>query len=69
MVNLVDGDYELIPANCITPESASINCANINQDLGQAPEEPHASSAQEGKPWCIIPLFSCYLHLTIHYML
>ena len=57
MVNLVDGDYEPIPANCITPESAVVNCANLNQDQGQAPEEPQASSAQEGKPRCIIPLF------------
>jgi hypothetical protein len=53
MVNLVDGDYELIPANCITPESASVNCTNLNQDSGQTPEEPQANSAQEGMPRCI----------------
>jgi hypothetical protein len=49
-VNLADIDYELIPANCITLESAVVNCANLNQDLGQAQEEPQASSAQEGRP-------------------
>ena len=39
-VNLADGDYEIIPATGITPESAIVNCANLIQDLGQAPEEP-----------------------------
>ena len=53
MVNLVDGDYELVPSNYITLESASVNCTNLNQDMGQAPEEPQANSAQEGMPRCI----------------
>ena len=52
-VNLIDGDYELVPANIITPESASLNCTVLNQDLGQVPEEPKANSAQEGNPWYI----------------
>ena len=52
-VNLIDGDYELVPANCITSERASVNYNDLNQDLGQAPEEPKANSAQEGKPRCI----------------
>ena len=46
-------DYELVPANFITPESASVNYTDLNQDLGQVPEEPKANSAQEGKPRCI----------------
>jgi len=45
-VNLADGDYELIPATAITPDCAVVNCAKLNQDLGQAPEEPQAFSAQ-----------------------
>ena len=49
MVNLIDGDYELVPANLVTLDSASLNCTNLNQDLGQAPEEPQASSVLEGK--------------------
>ena len=53
MINLIDGDYELIPADFITPESASVNYTDLNQDLGQVPEEPKANSAQEGKPRCI----------------
>ena len=53
MVNLIDGDYELIPADFITPESASVNYNHLNQDPGQAPEEPKADGAQEGKPRCI----------------
>ena len=44
-VNLTDGDYELVPAD-------------LAQDLGQAPEDSQPDSAQEGKPRCIIPLFS-----------
>ena len=52
-VNLIDGDYELIPADFITPESASANYVDLNKDLGQVPEEAKANSAQEGKPWCI----------------
>ena len=52
-VNLLDGDYELVPANTTTPESVSLNYTDLNQDLGQVPEEPKAISAQEGKPRCI----------------
>ena len=53
MGNLINGDYELVPANLITSEGAYLNCTNMNQDLGQAPEEPKTISAQEGKPRCI----------------
>jgi len=49
-VHLIDGDYELVPANTSTPESASLNFTDLNQDLGQSPEVSKASSAQEGKP-------------------
>ena len=52
-VNLLDGDYELIPANTTTPKSVSLNYTDLNQDLGQVLEEPKANSAQEGKPRCI----------------
>ena len=53
MVNLIDGDYELVPDNIITLESASLNYTDLNEDLGQAPEELKADSTQEGKPRCI----------------
>ena len=52
-VHLSDGNYELVPANTATPESASVNFIELNQDLGQSTEEPQASSAQEGKPRCL----------------
>jgi hypothetical protein len=52
-VPLSDGDYELVPASNSTPESASLNLTDLNKNLGQSPEEPKASSAQEGKPQCI----------------
>ena len=52
-VQLSNGDYELVPASNSTPQSASLNLTDLNQDLGQSPEETKASSAQDGKPWCI----------------
>ena len=56
-VNLADGDYELIPADSLAMLEVNLNYANINQDLGQAPEDSQFDSAQEGKSRCIIPLF------------
>ena len=55
--NLADGDYELVPADSLAQE-VNLNCANLAQDLGQAPEVSLPDSAQEGKLRCIIPLFS-----------
>ena len=52
MVNLLDGGYELVPANTTTPESVSLICTDLNQDPNQCSEEPRLllNSAQEGKP-------------------
>ena len=55
--NLADGDYELVPADSLAQE-VNLNCANLAQDLGQAPEVSLPDSAQEGKLRCIILLFS-----------
>ena len=41
-VNLLGGDYELVPANTITPESVSLNYNDLNQDPNQCLEEPKA---------------------------
>ena len=57
MVNLADGEYELVPADSCVAQKVNLNCTNIAQDLGQAPEVPLPDSAQEGKPRCIITLF------------
>jgi len=67
MVNLADGDYELVPSDTITAESVDLNYANLKQDLGQAPEVFLPDSAQEGKPRSIIPLFSelLFIYLSI----
>ena len=65
-VNLADGDYELVPSDSITAESVDLNCTNLNQDLGQAPEDSQFDSAQEGKPRCIIPLF--YVLISSNYL-
>ena len=49
-VNLADGDYELVPTGSLVTSEVNLNCANVNQDLGQAPEDSQPDSAQEGKP-------------------
>ena len=41
-VNLLDGDYELVPPNTTTPESVSLNFTDLNQDPNQCSEEPNA---------------------------
>ena len=57
-VNLADGDYELVPADSRAEQEVNLNCTNLPQDLGQAPEAFLPNSTQEGKPRSIIPLFS-----------
>ena len=37
-VNLADGDYELVPADSRAEQVVNVNCTNLSQDLGQAPE-------------------------------
>ena len=70
-VNLLDGDYELVPANTTTPESVSLNYTDLNQDPNQCSEEPRLllNSAQEGKPRCIILLFYALYSSYYVYML
>ena len=57
MVNLIDGDYELIPADFITLESASANYTDLNQDLGQVPEDPK------------VPIIFQYMQSMLYYYL
>ena len=38
-VNLANGDYELVPADSRVDQEVNLNCANLSQDLGQAPED------------------------------
>ena len=47
-VNLADGDYELVPADSLASQEVNLNCTNLAQDLGQAPEDSQPDSAQEG---------------------
>ena len=53
MVNLADGEYELVPTDSLAQE-VNLNCTNLAQDQGQAPEVSLPDSAQEGKLRCII---------------
>ena len=66
-VNLTDGDYELVPADSRVDQEVNLNCANLSQDLGQAPEVFLPDSAQEGKPRSIISLF--FSELLFSYLL
>ena len=45
-VNLLDGDYELVPANTTTSESVSFNYTDLKQDPNQYSEEPKATFEQ-----------------------
>ena len=65
-VNLLDGGYELVPAESRVDQEVNLNYANLSQGLGQAPEIFLPDSAQEGKPRCIIPLF--YALYSFHYL-
>ena len=65
MVNLADGEYELVPADSCVAQEVNLNCTKLAQDLGQAPEDSQPDSAQEGKPRCITHYFPHYIHLTI----
>ena len=67
-VNLADGDYELVPADSHVDQEVNLNCANLSQDLGQAPEAFLPDSAQEGKPRCIMPCFSELLFIYLFIM-
>ena len=53
-------DYKLVPADSRVDQEVNLNCANLSQDLGQAPEAFLPDSAQEGKPRCIMPYFPSY---------
>ena len=68
-VNLADGDYELIPADSLAASEVNLNCANVNQDLGQAPEDFQFDSAQEGNPRCITHYFQRYYSSSYSYVL
>ena len=68
-VNLADGEYELVPVDSHVDQEVNLNCTNLSQGLGQAPEVFLPDSAQEGKPRCIIPLFYALYSSNYLYML
>ena len=37
-VNLADGEYEMVLADSCVAQEVNLNCTNLAQDLGQAPE-------------------------------
>ena len=72
-VNLLDGDYELVPANTTTPESVSLNFTDLNQDPNQCSEEPKAiffvQCPRRQAPVHNPIIFRVIIHLTIYNVL
>ena len=68
-INLADGDYELVPSDSVSAKNIDLNYTNVNQDLGQAPEDPLFDSAQEGKPQYITHYFLHYYSSNYSYVL
>ena len=65
-VDLVDGDYELVPSDSLAATGVDLNCTNIAQDLGQAPE---VSRPRRQAPVHNLIIFRVIIHLTIHNVL
>ena len=42
-VDLVDGDYELVPSDSLAAAGVDLNCTDLNQDPNQCSEEPKAT--------------------------
>ena len=68
-VDLVDGDYELVPSDSLAAAGVDLNCTNVAQDLGQAPEDSRFDSAQEGKPPVHDPIIFALFTSNYSYML
>ena len=64
-VNLLDGDYELVPGNTTTPKSVSLIFTDLNQDPNQCSEEPKATFEQCPRRQAPVhnPIFLPYIHL------
>jgi hypothetical protein len=54
---LANGTYELVPKSESEQREAQVNLTEVAKDPNQSSEEPLTSFAQEGKPWCKIPVF------------
>ena len=67
-VNLLDGDYELVPANTTSPESVSLNYTDLNQDLNQCSEEPKATFEQCPRRQALVhnPIILCIILLFVY---
>ena len=64
-----DGTSELIPESEIEQQEANLYLTELNQDPDQYSEETKANFTQEGKPRCIILLFSALISSNYSYML
>ena len=49
-VNLVYGDYELVLLDSCATANVDLNCTNVNQDLGQAPEDSQFDMPKKARP-------------------
>ena len=62
-VDLVDSDYKLVLSDSLAAAGVDLNCTNLAQDLGQAPEDSQPDSAQEVKSRCITHYFLRYSYV------
>jgi hypothetical protein len=62
-MTLTDGTYELVSESKSEQREAQVNLTKVAEDPNQSSEKPPTSFAQEGKPWCMIPVFQMMLLL------
>ena len=65
-VNLAGREYEMVPAYSCVAQEVNLNCTNLAQDLGQAPE---VSRPRRQAPVHNLIIFRVIIHLTIHNVL
>ena len=68
-VNLADGDYELVPADSRVDQEVNLSCANLSQDLGQAPEAFLQTVPKKASPGALCLIFRVIIHLSIYNVL
>jgi hypothetical protein len=55
---LTDGTYNLVLKFESEQREAQFNLTEVTEDRNQRLEELPTSFVQEGKPWCMIPVFN-----------
>jgi hypothetical protein len=67
-MTLANGTYELVPEPESEQREAQINLTEVVEDPNQSSEEPKVSTAQEGKPRSMNPIFNISNIITSMYL-